>query len=38
MTYLTFTIQLSFTIRGNNMATPLASCTKEQQCAVIQFL
>jgi hypothetical protein len=38
VTYLTFTIQLSFTTSGVNMAAPLATCTKEKQRVTIQFL
>lgn len=38
VTYLTFTIQLCFDTSDTNMAAPLTPCTKDQQCAVIQFL
>lgn len=31
VTYLTLTIQLSFTTSGINMAVPLTTCTKEEQ-------
>jgi hypothetical protein len=37
VTYVTFSIQLSFTIRGINMAASLITCTKGQH-AMIQFL
>jgi hypothetical protein len=38
VTYLTFTVQLSFTTNGVSMAAPLASCTEEKQGVVIRFL
>jgi hypothetical protein len=38
MTYLTFTIHLSFTTCGINMAALLSTCTKEEWHAVIQYL
>jgi hypothetical protein len=38
MTYLTFTIQLSFKISNIKMAAMLTACIKKEQYAVMQFL
>jgi hypothetical protein len=35
MTYLTFTVQLSFTTSGMNMVAAITICPKEEQLAVI---
>jgi hypothetical protein len=38
MTYLTFTVQLSFSASDVSMATPLPSCSDEKQVLVVPFL
>lgn len=38
VTYLTFTVQLSLTTSGVNMAVPLASLTEEKQGVLVIFL